>query len=958
MTKLSIWTLNNIDRKEIKEVIKSWNKENFRNLLFKILDNWWNVNEVMNLMEELLPDIEKYFFKIFKEEVIEKAKTNYYWAIYVLPELIKTWKIDKEELNRFFKEEVIKEAKTNDYWARYVLPELIKTWKIDEEELNRFFKEEAIEKAKTNDYWARSVLPELIKTWKIDEEGIKLLNRFFKEEVIKKAETNDDWAKSVLPALIETWKIDKNILDKVFKLALKKNWVEVIKSCIEQWYFSWVKESYSEKFNEYKKIADEVFELLDKKIDIIFLKENILNVELLNVELLNKIKNFLNRYEKIDKDFFIENLEKILKEKSLEYWYFRQLVLNEKQLPEDIEEFPITINNFTDFMEDWEVLLEFEQDKNTKFEWIRPWSKEWFLENPERKKYLKPEYIKTFKKFGTIIWLWIIEWSESAKWLSKYYTEIFKNISQEKSRSTILQLSEIFNLILKKENYNIFDEIVEWQEIWKEFKEFIEENKISEKWRTILTLLIAREIRDSFQVWKKDWEQQVDTTRLDKLILQISKKLKKYKKVIDKYKEVSIKTSIWVEIEITESIAKAYKEEVWSDYKQDIMILSEYAWIAEWNDAVHEIATKPTDNPYLLLLELQLLQDLDFLDLNFKKEWYNKWARWLHITLWWENWIELNKDTNFIQNILIASNLWWLNAWDEIKRVNWYTNIREKWNDCEVLFWERTECLEYRSLSIDKMEQFERLIISIYNLNMSYQVYKENTESELGRKFKKLKEDIIEIIQEHNKNFVRNEIWWEEIDEELLRLVNTKDKYKNLVKKIWDKKKTERQKKILEWYEKIMRESKKENISSLDKLDYEDEKRKLTNRKRFEEVIWEDKRYLESIKINPEEFFEIITAESINKFTKINNLFIKKDSTNALAMYSTTREKYWLNDNEKLSEYSVFDLLDRNLEWRKWAYIIQWASEKMITYAIQKRILEFNEKIEEKKGNEKKLQNR
>lgn len=82
-------------------------------------------------------------------------------------------------------------------------------------------------------------------------------------------------------------------------------------------------------------------------------------------------------------------------------------------------------------------------------------------------------------------------------------------------------------------------------------------------------------------------------------------------------------------------------------------------------------------------------------------------------------------------------------------------------------------------------------------------------------------------------------------------------------------------------------------------------------------------------------------------------MFIKKDSTNALAMYSTTREKYWLNDNEKLSEYSVFDLLDRNLEWRKWAYIIQWASEKMITYAIQKRILEFNEKIEEKKGTKK-----
>jgi len=47
---------------------------------------------------------------------------------------------------------------------------------------------------------------------------------------------------------------------------------------------------------------------------------------------------------------------------------------------------------------------------------------------------------------------------------------------------------------------------------------------------------------------------------------------------------------------------------------------------------------------------------------------------------------------------------------------------------------------------------------------------------------------------------------------------------------------------------------------------------------------------LESIKFIENEFYEEITTKLVNKFTKINNLFIKKDSTNALAMYDNTRE--------------------------------------------------------------------
>jgi hypothetical protein len=50
-----------------------------------------------------------------------------------------------------------------------------------------------------------------------------------------------------------------------------------------------------------------------------------------------------------------------------------------------------------------DVLMTFAKDASFKKDGLKPWSKKWFLEKPERKTYLKPENMKTFMKFGTII---------------------------------------------------------------------------------------------------------------------------------------------------------------------------------------------------------------------------------------------------------------------------------------------------------------------------------------------------------------------------------------------------------------------------------------------------------------------------------------------------------------------------------------------------------------------------
>jgi formyltetrahydrofolate synthetase len=66
-----------------------------------------------------------------------------------------------------------------------------------------------------------------------------------------------------------------------------------------------------------------------------------------------------------------------------------------------------------------------------------------------------------------------------------------------------------------------------------------------------------------------------------------------------------------------------------------------------------------------------------------------------------------------------------------------------------------------------------------------------------------------------------------------------------------------------------------------------------------------------------------------------------------LSMYDSTREPDWeLVSDRRLSETTVFDKLEQWFKSRKGNYIIQWASDKMIIQAIQKKILDFNGNIE------------
>lgn len=100
------------------------------------------------------------------------------------------------------------------------------------------------------------------------------------------------------------------------------------------------------------------------------------------------------------------------------------------------------------------------------------------------------------------------------------------------------------------------------------------------------------------------------------------------------------------------------------------------------------------------------------------------------------------------------------------------------------------------------------------------------------------------------------------------------------------------------------------------------------------------------ISIDKEDFERYIEPDFINKFTRINNFFLKKDTINAFNSLATTIEGWEKIQNNFALESTIFEKVERWLVERMWPNEIQKSSDNMITKAIQKRILEFNNNIQ------------
>ena len=548
----------------------------------------------------------------------------------------------------------------------------------------------------------------------------------------------------------------------------------------------------------------------------------------------------------------------------------------------------------------------------------------------------------------------------SGEELKAFYEEIR---SEPDLQSQVLLSAEVLGSLSYTGDKEKIDKIfgpeeVETKKNLEFISSFVKKYPLQNKGRTIAVMLFSKEY--------------LPDRSIGEIVEKVAGRLSKYERVLEQYQykgiPAGLKASVGLEYEITHSTANGYKELTNRDLKTDIVRLSEAAHIGNGADAVHEIATRPTDEPYLLFLEMQLLNDLEYIDLNFERSpEYQKGARGYHLTIGGETGLSVNANTNFLQNSILSAGWGGIYAGEVGKRVSGGRGVTLRGrspNDGHnvKVFDNPTYSVELRSLSIDKIEPLQRAISTAYNGAIAIQALEKYTDCS---------SDTINDFYESNS--VKSSE--KEFMEKLKESSKLKDGYDSDPKNI----------KIIYAWAELVAETKEaleyhnnefltgETLGYLKKdgvwVDSEDFGGNY-NRKRFDSVVssidstLSVEEYVNSTKIDFNKLFSSFDVDLADSLTKVNNLYLKPgsresgdeknkkvklsgDQANTISMLEVTKfnnENLEHRDEAAYLKGTVFDTLG---ERREGYYYVQGGSEKMITHACQIALLNFNKKMEE-----------
>lgn len=492
------------------------------------------------------------------------------------------------------------------------------------------------------------------------------------------------------------------------------------------------------------------------------------------------------------------------------------------------------------------------------------------------------------------------------------------------------------------------------------FQGFKEKYALGNKGETILALLAMREGQKLLESEEKfSWKKIFDSAKAE---------LEKYQKVIERntfnHIPQGLRASIGMEYEVTDKIKDGYESNRLTNYKDSIVLASDYGKIGRGADGVHEIATQPTDNPYLMLLEMKLLQDLEYIDFNFRpaeKEGYYGAARGYHLSLGGEQGINANRNAYFLNNLINATNWGGANFGRESYQLR---GIRPRGTDSKNIFLleNQSPSVEIKDFSIDRWEPFERTILTCYNgsiaiqaaeryTKIDYQQIKElknnfpssseeliaqlaekdlikesvndQTSKELIFMWLKLQTDMLKVIEDHNDNFLTNETVGY-TDERTGQWMDSKE------------------------------------VSSRNNQRYFQEGLRNLNKSRSEQIKTMEEFFKKELMINPDDMFDQPYPKTLNSLAYIGNLFLTKFSNfsqaknnfkekeradpNVLSFLTNTRENGIKNEKRNINdvEKSVFE---REGQPSQGYYYLQGGSEKLIIHQAQKLALEFNKNI-------------
>ncbi|MFA4942433.1 MAG: hypothetical protein WC564_02235 [Patescibacteria group bacterium] len=520
------------------------------------------------------------------------------------------------------------------------------------------------------------------------------------------------------------------------------------------------------------------------------------------------------------------------------------------------------------------------------------------------------------------------------------------NLELEKNnRDKTLNFSIVFNSLLAVETDKNVDKVA-GKEVFKEFKDFEKKYQTNCKGKNILTLVAAAE-------YSRAVESNKDSS-FKAIFLNIAKRLKEYDFLLSAKAAnipAGLRVSIGMEYEVVSKISSGYFEHNNTNYKDDILLLTALGDLGQGNDADHEFATKPTDNPYIMLLEMKLLQDLDFIDFNFKDSdlgGYVGAATGIHLTIGGENDIKVNSQTNFLQNVVMAANLGGVYSGTEVRAVGRSRgSIRQRNSDSiskgnVKVFDKVNQSVELRAFSIDKWEQFERNILTNYHGAIGIQALEKYTNISNFSDLEPLIADMPETATSLYEFLKQNNLIKKDIVDERI---------KDIIYE-WILVQVEMSRSVSDHNDNFLNN---ETSGYIDEhgawRDVIDFARGRDNRSAFSAEIAKimpnkslEDYFQSNLKFNEvSDFFNEISVDMANKLTRINNLYLKGDQVNIQNMLNTTIKDGVADTDKKAPELSVFD---NRGQVRKDRYYIQGSSDRLIINRAQDILLNFNEKMQ------------
>ncbi len=414
----------------------------------------------------------------------------------------------------------------------------------------------------------------------------------------------------------------------------------------------------------------------------------------------------------------------------------------------------------------------------------------------------------------------------------------------------------------------------------------------------------------------------------------LARKMTSIEQVLDHYDPRNIPAgahvSMGIEYEVTSSIADAYGTESALGYKKDITLISSSANIGIGRDGVHEIAVKPTYNPYMLLAEVKLLQDAEMLDLNFEK--YSKAARGYHLSLVGDGGLKVDENMHFLHNVLTMTQLTGALGGREIgstkhihaKNFELFSATNQKGDRCEI-----------KGMACDTVEQFEKAIITSHHAGIAIQLsnkylpelrtttaiggspqefehitemtgvlatpFESDQERDILFAWMKLKNDIVHAVDQHNESFIDSE------------------------------------------FNGFVLDGEGNYIDTGEHIDI------MRNKNLVAPETLKSQNFADSIHIQNKDLFSPQGIRYVNALVHTNNIFLKppqgteNSSINARAMLEVSKEEGYGDIQNGSPTESLFD---RGGQVREGYYVVQGASEEMISHKSQIVLNQFNKTIE------------